>query len=404
MAKLLRLLLPVLLLGGGYLGYQKLSVKEEAVPRIQRERRVVETEAMLLRRSDYRVSFTSQGVAQPHNETGLTPRVSGRIIKISPEFESGSFFEKGAVLLELDPTDFQAALSAAEARLARAEATLAQESARAEQALLDWNDLGYTEEPTDLVLRKPQLKEANADVKAATADLSDAQRDLERTQVIAPYAGRVKSRLVGLGQSVSSGTTLGEIYSTDFAEIRLSLSARELDHIKLPHNPGDAPVPVTLTDALSDFAPQTWEGSIVRTEGTLDEKSRKLFVIARVDDPFGLQNDTENNNPLRIGQPVRAELQGNLIHDVFVIPRSTLRRPGEITLIHPEEFTLLRQKIDPIWTDELNLLVRDELTEGWHLVTSRINNMPNGAKVKIITPEDEQPQTAASTENNGPQT
>lgn len=402
MAKLIRLLFPAILLGFGYLGYKQLSAKQATPPKVQRERRIIETEALLLERTDFRVTLSSEGVVQSHNETGLTPRVNGRIIKIAPEFESGSFFEKGAVLLELDPSDFEAAVSSAEARLARAEASLAQEAARAEQALLDWKDLGYTEEPTDLVLRKPQLKEANANVKAAIADLSEARRDLERTKVIAPYAGRVKTRLVGLGQSVSSGTTLGEIFSTDFAEIRLSLSARELNHINLPNNPGDDPVPVTFTDALSDFSPQVWQGSIVRTEGTLDEKSRKLFVIARVDDPFGLK--TKTNAPLRIGQPVRAVLKGGIIPDVFIIPRSSLRRPNEITLIHPEDFTLLRQRIDPIWRDEENLIVHDDITEGWHLVTTRLSAVPDGAKVKIITPEEVPPQTAASTEQAGPRT
>ncbi|YCM43995.1 efflux RND transporter periplasmic adaptor subunit [Verrucomicrobiaceae bacterium 227] len=401
MAKILRLLLPALLLGFGYLGYKQLSAKKESATKIKRERRIIETEALLLERTDFRVSLTSEGVVQSHNETGLTPRVNGRIIKIAPEFESGSFFGEGTVLIELDPSDFEAELSASEARLARAEASLAQEAARAEQALLDWKDLGYTEEPTDLVLRKPQLKEAHANVKAAIADLSDARRNLERTKVIAPYAGRVKSRLVGLGQSVSSGTTLGEIFSTDFAEIRLSLSARELDHIELPNNPGDAPIPVTFTDALSDFAPQSWEGSIVRTEGTLDEKSRKLFVIARVDDPFGLK--TKTSAPLRIGQPVRALLQGGIIPDVFIIPRTALRRPNEVTLIHPQEFTLLRQRIDPIWRDEDNLIVKDDITEGWHLVTSRLSSIPDGAKVQIVIPEEEASQTAASSEQAGPQ-
>jgi len=402
MAKFIRLLFPAILLGFGYLGYTQLSAKKEPAAKIERERRLIETEALLLERTDFRVTLSSEGVVQSHNETGLTPRVNGRIIRITPEFESGSFFEKEAVFLELDPSDFEADVSSAEARLARAEASLAQEAARAEQALLDWKDLGYTEEPTDLVLRKPQLKQANADVKAAIADLSDARRDLEHTKVIAPYAGRVKTRLVGLGQSVNSGTTLGDIFSTDFAEIRLSLSARELDHIKLPNNPGDAPIPVTFTDALSDFTPQSWEGSIVRTEGTLDEKSRKLFVIARVDDPFGLK--TRTSAPLRIGQPVRAVLQGGIIPNVFIIPRSSLRRPNEITLIHPEEFTLLRQRIDPIWRDEENLIVQDDITEGWHLVTSRLNSVPDGAKVKIIVPEEAPPQTAASNDQAGPQT
>lgn len=402
MAKLLRILLPVILIGLGYLGYRKLAVETPSPPPVAKEKKIIETEALLLERSDFRVTLSSQGIVQPHNETILTPRVNGRVIRIAPEFESGSFFEKGAVLLELDPSDFRAALAGAEAGLARAEASLAQESARAEQALLDWKDLGYTEAPTELVLRKPQLKEANANVKAAAAELSDARRNLERTEVIAPYAGRVKSRAVGLGQSVGSSTSLGEIFSTDFAEVRLSLSARELDHVRLPNNPGDAPIPVTLTDALSDFVPQTWQGSIVRTEGTLDEKSRQLFVIARVDDPFGLKSETAA--PLRIGQPVHAVLQGDIIPGVFVIPRSSLRRPNEITLIDPGEFTLLRQTIDHIWSDADNLIVRDGITEGWHLVTSRLERVPNGAKVKIVVPEEESPQTASSEGESGPRT
>jgi RND family efflux transporter MFP subunit len=398
MAKIIRLFIPLLVLGGGYLGFHLLSEKEEKGVVRRPTRRMTEVEANVLARNDYRVVLRSQGVVQPHNQTSLTPRVNGRVITISPKFESGSFFSKGDVLLELDSTDFVAACTAAEARLARAEAALAQEEARAKQALLDWNDLGYTDPPTDLVLRKPQLKEARANVKAATAELSDANRNLERTKVLAPYAGRVRNRMVGLGQSVSSGTTLGEIFSTDFAEVRLSLSARELSHVDLPNNPDDPAVPVILRNALNNDSTASWEGSIVRTEGTLDEKSRKLFVIARVDDPFGLKEETKN--PLRIGQPVRAELEGSLIPNVFVIPRTALRRPNEILLVHPEEFTLKRQRIVPTWSDPENLVVADDLEEGWYLVTNRIDSAPNGAKVKIIPPKD--PPKAALKEESKP--
>ncbi len=398
MARLIRLLIPLIVLAGGYLGYRTLARKEPKAPAQRPTRAITEVEASVLNRTDYRVILRSQGVVQPHNQTSLTPRVNGRVIKISPKFESGSFFSEGDVLLELDPTDFVAACTAAEARLARAEAALVQEEARAKQALLDWNDLGYTDPPTDLVLRKPQLKEARANVKAATAEFSDAQRNLERTKVLAPYAGRVRNRLVGLGQSVSSGTTLGEIFSTDFAEVRLSLSARELVHVTLPNNPDDPPIPVLLLNALNDDTSISWRGSIVRTEGTLDEKSRKLFVIARVDDPFGLKQASEL--PLRIGQPVRAELQGSFIENVFVIPRKTLRSPNEILLVDPDEMTLKRQRITPIWSDPENLVVTDDLIEGWHLVTNRLASAPNGAKVKIVPPKD--PPKAALREESKP--
>ena len=391
MSQLIRIILPIAVLAVGYFSFHQLSDEKEMPPPRIGERRPIEAQANLLQREDYQVVLQSQGLVQPHNRTSLTPRVGGRVREISPNFESGSFFKKGETLLVLDPTDFQTAKTAALARLARAEASLAQEDARAKQALLDWNDLGYTEPPTDLVLRKPQLKEAKANVKAAQADLDDAIRDLERTEVIAPYAGRVRQRLVGLGQSVSSGTVLGEIFSTDFAEVRLSLSARELIHVKLPDNPEDPPVDVTLVDALTEGSEQTWEGEIVRTEGILDAKSRKLFVIARVNDPFGLEGsqNKSNNEPLRIGQPVRAILEGATIPDVFVIPRKTLYRPNEILTIHPTEFTLKRQKITPIWTDPENLVVSKNLIEGWHLVTNRLTAAPEGAKVEIVAPEEE---------------
>lgn len=397
MAQLIRLLLPIVVLASGYLGYHLLSEKEEKKPPRRPTSRVIEAEADLLQKTDYRVTLVSQGTVQPHNQTSLTPRVSGRVIKISPNFESGSFFNQGDVLIELDPTDFLAAQTGAEARLARAEASLAQEEARSKQALLDWNDLGYTTPPTDLVLRKPQLKEAQANVKAASADLAEAVRNLDRSKVLAPYAGRVQQRLVGLGQSVSPGTTLGDIFSTDFAEIRLSLSARELVHVTLPNNPDDPPLPITLVDALTDESTQTWKGLIVRTEGSLDEKSRKLFIIARVNDPFGLK--TKTDAPLRIGQPVRGILEGQIIPDIFVIPRKTLRSPNEIIVINPEDSTLLRQKINPIWSDQDNLIVRDDLIEGWHLVTNRLAAAPNGAKVQIVTSEEPK---AAVTEKSKP--
>lgn len=385
MAKLFRIVLPLVILGLGYFGYQMTSEKEEPPKIPQRAPRIIETEAIELQRVDYQVRLSTQGIVKPHSETSLTPRVSGRITAISPKFENGSFFEKDEVLLELDSTDFEAALAAAEARLARSEAALAQEEARAEQALLDWNDLDYEEPPTDLVLRKPQLKEARANVKASTAELSDAERNLTRTKVRAPYRGRVKERLVGLGQSVSPGTKLGDIFSIDFAEIRLPLSTRELSYIDLPNNPGDKPVPVTLIDALATENPATWEAQVVRTEGTLDEKSRKLFVIARIDDPFALQNPEAPS--LRIGQPMRAILPGKIIPNVFVIPRLSLRRPDEIVVIEPKDLTLKKQTIVSIWSDADHLIVRDDLIPGWLLSTSRLPNVPSNAPVQIIEAE-----------------
>src|SRR5690606_3148616 len=124
------------------------------------------------------------------------------IVKISPQFEDGAFFKAGDVLAELDPSDLEATLINAESSLARSEAALAQEMAKAKQARLNWDDMGYAGEPSALVLREPQLKEANANVVAAQASLEQAARNVERAKIKAPFDGRVKTRAVGLGQAV----------------------------------------------------------------------------------------------------------------------------------------------------------------------------------------------------------
>lgn len=342
---------------------------------------VLKTEVIELRRSRYQVMIESQGTVRAHHTTTLTPLVSGTIIRIHEGFEDGAFFRKDEILAELDSADFQASVATAESQLARAQAALAQEEARAKQARMNWDDLGYDEEPSDLVLRIPQLKEAQANVDAAKANLDQAVRDLERTKIRAPFDGRVRQRDVGLGQSVGASTPLGEIFASDFAEIRLPLAPRQLDFIRLPVRPGDPPVEVALTDALGASEATRWKAKIVRTEGTLDESSRELFAIARIDDPFGL---VTGKPPLRIGQPVRAAVEGNTLDEVFVIPRHTLRGVNRIYLVDRERKQLVRTDIEPIWTTAEDIVVASGLAEGQLLAATRLPYAPDGAPVEII--------------------
>ena len=383
----IRLLIPLLIIAAGYGGMKILGKKvEETTKPKHHERELPEAKVIELRISNFGADIDSQGVVRAHNSTPLTSRVSGRVLVINERFEDGGFFQEGDVLLELDPTDFEASLASAEAGLARATAAHAQESARSQQALLDWQDLGYTEPPSDLVLRKPQLKEAVANVKSGEASLIQAQRDLERTRVLAPYDGCVLKRNVGPGQSISPGTPLGEIFSTDYAEVRLPLSAEDLPFIDLPGEGEHAPVPLTLTDALRTDSEYQWQARIVRSEGVLDETSRELFVIARIDDPYGLVHDKPR---LRVGQPVRAHIEGRVLKDVFVLPRKSLRSPTEVLLVNPEDSTIQRTDIAPIWSDETHVIVRhDQLPDGWLLVVSRLPFAANGAKVDPIPADD----------------
>ena len=105
---------------------------------------------------------------------------------------------------------------------------MSEEQARANQAKTDWERINKNEPATDLVLRLPQIKQAQANVASAQARLDNALLNLERTKILAPYAGRILTKQVDVGQYVSTGNSLAKIYAVDYAEIRLPLSERQL--------------------------------------------------------------------------------------------------------------------------------------------------------------------------------
>jgi RND family efflux transporter MFP subunit len=176
----------------------------------------------------------SQGAVKPRTETTLVAEVPGQIVSVSSNFIAGGFFRQGEVLLQIDPSDYETALLRAQASLASREAQYADQKARSDQALKDWTNLGREGEPSDLVLRKPQLAEALAGVQAAKAELKEAERDLQRTRIRVPYDGLVRSKLVDVGQYVAPGTPLGITFAIDTAEIRLPLSSSDLAYLELP--------------------------------------------------------------------------------------------------------------------------------------------------------------------------
>ncbi len=361
-----------------------------------RTRVTQKAEVIPLERKDYQIKIETRGVVQAQTETGLTSRVAGRVESLHPNFEVGAFFRRGDILVTLDPTDSEGAIINAEADIARAEAALAQEEARAKQAELNWQDLGYTEKPNDLVLRIPQLREATANLKSAQARLTEAKRNKFHTKIVAPFDGCVRERLVGPGQSISPNTSLGLIFATDYAVVRLPVSPKDLPFTPFQNQTTLESTPAVIRDGLTQHQREdqpTWTAQLVRSEGVIDETSRELFLIARIPDPYGLLT---GNPPLRMGQPILAEIQGNLLKDVFVIPRASLRDTFETLLVDNESSKIQRHNITPFWTDEANLVIVHDLPENHSIVTTRIPHAANGATIEILPSESKAPSVKAA--------
>ena len=330
------------------------------------ERPTTGVEVIQVQPQTVKLRVKSQGTVLPKTESNLAIEVSGRIIEVSDNFRPGAVIRKGDVLLKIDPADDQAAVAARAAELASAELSLARERALADQAQADWDALGKGE-PSDLTLRKPQLKQAKALVTSACANLERAKRDLSRCHVTAPYDGRVLSKSVDLGQYVAASPTgaAARIYSTASAEIRLPISEREANYL---NNPETTPAKVQLSSAN-----RSWTARLVRLEGTIDTSSRLLYAIAAINDPFS------GPEALRRGLFVNADIEGRMLHNVYSIPRYALRGSNSVYVLSPEN-RLEERKVEIIKSDTETVIIKSGLQPGERIATSPIayyvENMP----------------------------
>ena len=343
------------------------------------------------------MGVTSQGTVKPRTESQLVPEISGRITWVSSSFAEGGFFEEGDVLVKIDPFDYEQALISARSQRAQARLRLAQEQAEAEVAEREWNDLGRGD-PRELTLRKPQLDEAQASIDAAEAGVVRAERDLERADIIAPYAGRVRQKNVDIGQFVRVGDMIATVYAVDVAEIRLPLPDDQLAYLDLPlsYRGGRQQVQPAVT-LRATFAGEIheWRGRVVRTESEIDPVSRMVHVVAAVSDPYA-PSANPNQPPLAVGMYVEAEIEGRLIQNMAAVPRAALRGRDQVLVVSADERLSFRN-VDIFRSTTDVVYIRSGLSDGELVVISPLDTPTDGMQIQIANADVD---TLARTDEN----
>ncbi|WP_101759950.1 efflux RND transporter periplasmic adaptor subunit [Oceanicoccus sp. KOV_DT_Chl] len=347
-------------------------------------------------KQDIRISVRAQGAVTPRTQTTLVAEVSGRVIKVSEAFKSGGFFNEGDMLLRIDQRDYKADLKRAEAAVASARSNLASEQGIAEVAYQDWmkykSSVKRSQAATDLALRKPQLEDAEAKLASALADLDTARDQLDRTTIRAPYTGLIKSKMVDIGQYINVGTTVAETFAIDVAELRLALPESKLNYLELPSisDPENTLQPKVDLTADIGGSRHHWQGNIVRTEGIFDERSRVLFAVAEIEDPYGLQQPRAQ--ALRIGTFVDVNIEGRVINDLIALPRHILRAGNQLWVIDQQQ-RLQNRQVSVLRTEGSNIYITSGLDEGELVCLSTISAAVPGTQVRIAetTPTDHQP-------------
>lgn len=341
------------------------------------------------------LTVSAQGEVQPRREIALTPQVAGRIVEVSEDFNDGGAIRAGEVLVQLDDADYRSALIRARSRVAQAEQALAVERAEAQLAARDYKELaGEDADPSDLTLRRPQLASAEAAYEAARADLSDAELAVERARITAPFTGRVRSTSADIGQFVSPGTPLGQVFSTELAEVRMPLTDQDLARLDLPIA-FDAPYgegPEVAFTAQAAGRTRRWTGHVVRTDAAIDPTTRQISVIAQVRDPYGEGADygsSESGFPMAIGLFVDAEIAGPTLERAVVLPRLAVQ-DGSVVHTLDEEDRLVRKRVSVAASTPIGVVVTDGLSPGERVLVSR-PPAAAGTVVRPLTPGAEVP-------------
>ncbi|MDO6461370.1 efflux RND transporter periplasmic adaptor subunit [Granulosicoccaceae sp. 1_MG-2023] len=321
----------------------------------------VETER--LQRRDYNVRLSSYGTVAAARQITLVTQVSGKIITVSEEFADGAHVRAGQLLAQIDPADYRIAVKTAEATLAEARATLAEQAALSEQAITDWQRLGRRGEPGDLVAKKPQLDAARAHVASAQAQLERARLDLQRTEIRAPFDGRLAATQGDAGQYVSAGTTLATLYASGPLEVRLPLAQRERALIET----GEHGSAVFFTDRETG---KTIEGRLLRTEASVDSRTRQVFVIATVQD-----------ESLIIGQFLDAVIEGRRFSDVIPLDTRYLSEDGQLLLARDGKAVAV--PVEVVWQDDRVALIGAGPADGELLITTPLGAQADGLAIQL---------------------
>ncbi|XOV88991.1 MAG: efflux RND transporter periplasmic adaptor subunit [Pseudomonadota bacterium] len=327
-----------------------------------------------------RLKVRSQGTVLPLTSSELIPEVSGRVEWVSPNLVPGGVFEQGDVLLRIESQDYEAAVQRARAANERAQAE--HEHARYELSRLQElvrNQLA-SQSSLESALRAQRIAEAA--LKESTIALQQAERDLARTSLRAPYAGLLRTKKVDQGQFVSRGASVGQIYASDAVEVRVPLADSQLAFLDLPlGSRGALPVSQQARVLLStDYGGQhyEWVGRLVRTEAEIDAATRMVHAVVRV------ENNPESDQPaLPVGLFVHAEIDGRLVDNVVVLPRAALRNQTQVLIVDADNRLRFRD-VQLLRFDRDQVLIAAGLERGDRVNLSPIQTVIDGMRVKPV--------------------
>lgn len=359
---LVSLLVIAAALGIGFRGFQALAAKRKVPERSAGgpPLPVVRVEAITL--GDYQDVVRGYGIARPLREARITAEVPGVVRYVSPGLRAGASVVPGPrtdhgsatpraeerPLIELDRRDLEDVLARLEAERAqnladrsrnRAEVanleaqlqvadrrldTSKAELARIEKLVPDTlpeseadrqrlSVFALDQLRAELVSRRDQAAAAaqGIDARLDMLDVQERQgrRDLERTRVYAPFAGRVVARYAEQGTRVAPGAPLFDLVDLRHIEVGIAFPGGRYDEVRAGQEDGSA---VVLRRRAEE--PPIAEARVVRIDPRIDPKTRTFLAYVELD-------GGTSEAPVAAGEHLIADVEATLYENVLPVPR-----------------------------------------------------------------------------------
>ena len=356
---------------------QKPHREKHVVPGVLVQVQVVKPESR-------QVIVRGHGTVKPRQEINLSAQVSGKIEWVDSRFAAGGQFNSGEPLFRIEQSDYELGVEQAQARVAGAEYGFMVASANKEIARTEWDNMqsahrkltGKAEnsQPDALVLREPQLKQAEAELASANAALSLAKLRLDRTILYAPFSCRIRQESIDKGQYLNPGVSVARLFSTDMVEIDVGIPLSEVMWLDIP----GATAAVHLHVDGKTFI---WDGKVDRSVGVIGEKERLAYVVVQVKDPLKIQDDKDIE--LSIGTFVEVELRGHFLDNIVSLPRQALRDDSNVWVVNDEGLLNVRKvSVERMIPGEV--LISDGLNTGDKVILSSIIGGAEGMKLRVM--------------------
>jgi RND family efflux transporter MFP subunit len=381
-------LILIIALVAGSVALASYLIKTKPEPRKRvRSPTIPVVEIMTPQAQSFTQKINSSGSVEANRSTNIIAEVSGKVTQENKAFQEGNYFRKGQHLLSIDNTNYKNAIIIASAEVSQRELELKTEQNLANLAVRDFQLLGNNRRPNEIASRKPHIAATLANLQASKIRLQQARDDLNKTRVLAPYEGRLLTRSVDIGQFVTPGTLLGQVYSTDYVEVRLPLSLADYEQLKLPENFRNQQSKTNTDKPEVKFAARygnksyEWTGRVVRASPAMDARTRQISVIAQIEDPFTKKSGSDAP-PIKIGQFLQAEIIGTTLRNVFVIPTAATRQNREVMIYDEGKVRIL--PIEVLASDKDKLVIaEDSLPALAKLIVTPMPSAKDGMTVRL---------------------